>query len=100
MKKYRNNVPVWGPYLSESKITKIAMKVGELIRRFDALSHFKEMVVQWCAYYRALREAYDEFQRRRTEHEANVRNDARLRDKHAGPPKPGWRIGFAGIDVA
>lgn len=88
-------------FLSESKLTKIATQLDELIIKFDALPRFQEMVIAWDEEMGRKLAARAEWEERRRAHEQKALTQRRLLDKNAKPPEPGWRFeGFRLRDIA
>lgn len=91
---YNNEFPTGGPLLKPEKVTRIAHNVNELIRRYDAMQRFREMVALWVRDHMRRSDERAEFEKRRDKHEERIRESPELRDEAARPPGDGWRYEF------
>jgi hypothetical protein len=90
---YQDDFPSGAPLLALERRVMLAMKIGDVIRSYDALGNFEAMVRRWDAIRDQWTAEVVAHQKRWDEHCERVYRDPQLRNKKAKPPVRGWRFG-------
>lgn len=79
-----DKIPEW--------ITNLALDTYKVIQQYNAMPRFQDMVQTWAKTQEEEIQKHITWGRERNQHfEKTVRDDPRLRDKQAGPPKDNWQ---------
>ncbi len=78
-------VPSW--------LTNLASEIYKIIKQYDAMSRFRDMVEAWAKSHEEEIEKNNEWdEQRRLHFEQKVSNNQRLQDDQEGPPAEGWQF--------